>query len=330
MPRRTVFFLLLLVIGPAGCGGSHSPGGPTTMPTPPGTSVTLVLFYDENANGVADGGEVVRVPDVEVSVGGRTGKSEKATGRAVVTGVPSGTYPASIRNDTLPPFYAPGAPVTVQVPLGEGAQTFIPLLLPIGRNNPNQYLAFGDSITRGDGSTDGHGYPPRLQAKLSAHFDYANVRNRGADATNSYEAVERINNNNNLINDAYALILYGTNDWNIPDCQDVPSTCPTIENLRKVVLRVKAARTLPFIATLIPVNPAINAGRNQWVATINTGIKTMAREEGAFVVDLNQAFQNQGGDLSRFFSDPVHPNDAGYDVIANGFFEAIAHGKAAP
>ena len=329
MPRRTVFLLLFVVIGPAGCGGSRSPDGPTTMPTPPGTSVTLVLFYDENANGVADGSEVVRVPDVEVTVGGRTGKSEKATGRAVVTGVQNGTYAASLRNDTLPPFYAPGAPVTVQVPL-EGAQLFVPLLLPIGHNNPNQYLAFGDSITRGDGSTDGHGYPPRLQAKLSAHFDYANVRNRGADATNSYEAVERINNNNNLINDAYALILYGTNDWNIPECQDVPSTCPTIENLRRVVLRVKAAGTLPFLATLIPVNPGINAGRNQWVATINTGLKTMAREEGAFVVDLNQAFQNQGGDLSRFFADAVHPNDAGYDVIANGFFEAIAHGKAAP
>jgi len=328
MPRRTVFFLLLLVIGPAGCGGSHSPGGPTTMPTPPGTSVTLVLFYDENANGVADAGEVVRVPDVEVTVGGRTGKSEKATGRAVVAGVPNGTYPASIHNETLPPFYTPGAPVTVQVPVGEGSQIFVPLLLPIGRNNPNQYLAFGDSITSGDGSTDGQGYPPRLQAKLSAHFAYANVRRRGAEGTNSYEALERLGRN--MMNDAYALLLYGTNDWNIPECQDAPSACPTIENLRKLVQRVKAAGTLPFIATLTPANPALNPGRNQWIATINTGIKTMAREEGAFLVDLNQAFQSQGGDLSRFFSDSVHPNDAGYDVIANGFFEAIAHGKAAP
>jgi lysophospholipase L1-like esterase len=329
MPRRSVFILLLLVIGPPGC-GSHSPTGPVPVPTPPGTSVTLVLFYDENANGVADGSEVVRVPDVEVSVGGRTAKSDKLTGRAVVTGVQAGGYPVSIRNETLPPFYAPGAPVTVKVPVGEGSQTFVPLVLPIGRNNPNQYLAFGDSITRGQGSTDEHGYPPRLQAKLAAHFGYANVRNRGADATNSFEAVYRIDNNNNLINDAYALILYGTNDWNIPECQDAPSACQTIENLRLVVQRVKTAGTLPFIATLIPANPALNPGRNQWIATINSGIKAMAKEEGAFLVDLNQAFQEQGGDLSRFYSDSVHPNDAGYDVITNGFFEAIAHGRAAP
>src|SRR6185503_4665542 len=330
MPRRTVLFLLLLAIGPAGCGGSHSPSGPTTMPTPPGTSVTLVVFYDENANGVAEGREVVRVPDVELSVGGRAAKSDNLTGRAVVSGVQAGSYQVNIRNDTLPPFYAPGAPVSVTMPVGDGSQFFVPLLLPIGRNNPNQYLAFGDSITRGDGSTDGHGYPPRLQSKLTAHFGYANVRNRGADATNSFEAVERINNNNNLINDAYALILYGTNDWNIPECQDSPAACHTIANLRLVVQRVKSAGTLPFIATIIPSNPAVNPGRNQWISTMNASIKTMAREEGAFVVDLYQAFQNQGGDLSRFYSDPVHPNDAGYDVIANGFYEAIAHGKAAP
>jgi lysophospholipase L1-like esterase len=300
------------------------------MPTPPGSAVTLVLFYDENANGVADGSEVVRVPDVEVNLGGHTAMSEKLTGRAVVTGVPAGSYPVIIRKETLPPFYTPGAPVTVQVPQGAGSQVFVPLLLPIGRNNPNQYLAFGDSITRGDGSTDGHGYPPRLQGKLTAHFAYANVRNRGADATNSFEAVERIKNNNNLINDAYALILYGTNDWNIPECQNSPPACHTIENLRLVVQRVKSAGTLPFIATLIPANPALNPGRNEWIATINTGIKALAKEEGAFLVDLNQAFQQQGGDLSRFYSDSVHPNDAGYDVITNGFFEAIAHGRAAP
>ena len=328
MSRWTVFFLLLPAIGPVACGGSHSPSTPTTTPTPPGTSVTLVLFYDENANGVADRTEVVRVPDVEVSLGGRTARSEKLTGQAVVTGVQNGSYTVSIRNDTLPPFFQPGAPVSVTVPLGQGSQTFVPLVLPIGHNNPNQYLAFGDSITSGDGSTDGQGYPPRLQAKLTTHLGYANVRRRGAEGTNSYEALERLGRN--MSNDAYTLILYGTNDWNIAGCQDSPSSCPTVDNLRTLLQRVKAAGSLPFIATLVPANPAINPGRNQWITAINTGIKGLAQEQGAFLVDLYQAFQNQGGDISRLFSDAVHPNDAGYDVIANGFFEAIAHGKATP
>jgi lysophospholipase L1-like esterase len=329
MPRRSVLLLFLLVVGLVGCGGSSgSPTTPVTTPTPPGNSVTVVVFYDENQNGRADGDEVARIPDVEVNVGGRTARTEKGTGRAVVSGVPAGNQAAAVRNDTLPPFYTPGAPVTVQVPLGDGSQTFVPLLLPIGRNNPNQYMAFGDSITRGDGSTDGRGYPPRLQAKLEAHFARAVVRSRGADATNSFEAVERLERN--MSNDAYALIEYGTNDWHIPTCQDAPSACQTVQNLRTVVQRVKAAGTLPFVATIIPANPARNPGRNQWITTTNDSIKAMAREEGAFLVDLYQAFQQQGGDLSRFYADETHPNDAGYDVIANGFFEAIAHGRASP
>ena len=320
--------MVLSLLAGLGCGGSSSPTTPTSPPPPPGSTVTVVVFYDENANGTRDPDEIVRVPDVEVTIGGRTARSEKGTGRALVTGVASGSYAVTVRGDTLPPFYTAGAPVTVQAPTADGQQVFVPLLLPIGRSNhPNQYNAFGDSITRGDGSTDGKGYPPRLQAKLAAHFGAAFVRSRGAEATNSYEAIERVQRN--LANDAYVLILYGTNDWHIPWCQDAPP-CDTVENLRVVVRRVKAAGSLPFLATLTPANPAIVPGRNQWIATVDSGFKAMAREEGAFLVDLNLAFQNQGGDLSRFFVDDVHLNDAGYEVVANGFFEAIAHGRAAP
>src|SRR5207247_3232675 len=142
---------------PAGC-GSHSPAGPSAPPTPLGTSVTFIVFYDENASSVADPGEVVRVPGVEVALGGRTARSETLSGRAVVTGVQAGSYTAVIRSDTLPPFYQPGAAVSVQVPVSEGSQVFVPLVLPIGNNNPNQYMAFGESITRGDGTSCGQGY----------------------------------------------------------------------------------------------------------------------------------------------------------------------------
>ena len=325
--RALAFIPLLVLMGLGGCGHSSSGTGPGPVPTPPGNSVTFVVFYDENANGVAEVGEVARVPDVEVDVGGRTARSEKGTGRAVVTAVPAGTYPVSVRADTLPPFYAAGAPVSVQVPMAEGSQVFVALVLPIGANQPNQYNAFGDSIPRGDGSTDGRGYPARLQAKLQAHFGAASMRNRGAEATNSFEGVERVKRN--LNNDAYVLILYGTNDWNIPECQGVPP-CQVADNLRAIVEDVKAVRSLPFIATLTPANPAVNPGRNQWISAVNDSIKSMARQEGAFLVDLYQAFQQQGGDPSRFFSDDVHPNDAGYEVIATGFFEAIAHGRAVP
>src|ERR1044071_2039039 len=84
------------------CGGS-SPSGPTPQPSPstvPGATVVATLYYDENQNGRGDADEAIRIPDVEVSIGGRTARSEKTTGRAVVTGVPAGTQSVSLRADT--------------------------------------------------------------------------------------------------------------------------------------------------------------------------------------------------------------------------------------
>jgi lysophospholipase L1-like esterase len=79
------------------------------------------------------------------------------------------------------------------------------------------------------------------------------------------------------------------------------------------------------------VNPALAAAdRNDWVRATNDRIKDLGREEGVFVVDLFEAFRLQGGEVSRFFSDHVHPNAAGYEVIAEGFFQAIAFGRTAP
>ena len=327
--RPALSVTLLFVL--SACGGG-SPSGPTPQPSPstvPGATVVATLYYDENGNGRAETGEAIRIPDVEVSIGGRTARSEKTTGRAVVTGVPAGAQTLTVRADTLPPFYAlEQAATPVQVSLPEGGQVMVGLTLPIENNQTNNYMAFGDSITRGDGGTAG-GYPADLQNRLAAHFGGAFVNNRGADSTNSFEGVERVRRNLNS-RPAYTLILYGTNDWNAPECQDNPS-CHTVDNLRLIVTNVKLFRSLPFLATIPPANPTMNPeSRNKWVADVNNLVRPMALQQGAFLVDVEKAFLNQGGDLSRFFSDHVHPNDAGYRLISQTFFEAIAHGKATP
>ena len=154
--------------------------------------------------------------------------------------------------------------------------------------------------------------------------------NRGADGTNSGEAVERLLRNIRPTQPAFTLVLYGTNDWNQVECHDTPP-CEVVKNLRRVVDEVKGADSLPFLATLPPVNPVLAGdGRNLWIEATNTSIKQLAREEGAFVVDLYEAFRLQGGDVSRFFTDHVHPNAAGYEVMAEAFFQAIALGREAP
>jgi lysophospholipase L1-like esterase len=320
----------LLVLLAAACGGGGGPTAPSPPPTAaPGFTVQAVVFYDENGNGILDAQEHVRLPNVEVDVAGQSGRSQASSGQTQVNGVPAGSYTATMRGDTLPPFYRPEAPAPVTVPTAPGTVLQLGVTLPIGANLPNIYMAFGDSITAGDTVSQAQAWPTVLQGLLQRELGDGVVRNRGASGTNSFEALERLQRNLAGNEPAYTLIVYGTNDWNAPECQDDPH-CPTVENLRTVVRRVKAFQSLPFLATLPPVNPALTpAGRNDWTSAINDQIRVVASQEGAFLVDLEKALRAQG-DLTRLFNDHVHPNPTGHQIIANTFFEAIAHGRSVP
>jgi lysophospholipase L1-like esterase len=324
MPPRVP--LAFALAGAIACAGG-SPSAPAPAPTPvPGNTVVGVVFYDENADGRAQPDEPIRIPDVEIAVGGRSARSEKATGRVVITGVPAGQYVVSVRGESLPPFYATGAPVSVQSPQATETMVLVPLTLSIGSNRSNLYMAFGDSITRQEIAAQDAEYPRKLQELLSAHFGGAEVTNQGRDGTNSYEGMDRITRNLQAQRPAYTLLLYGTNDWHDPGCQDAPP-CRTVDNLRTMLQAVKRERSLPVVATIPPVNPALNPpGRNDWIKAVNDVLRPMAQQEGALLVDVHAAFLRQSA-LPPLFADHVHPSDAGRRLIAETFFEAITHSR---
>jgi lysophospholipase L1-like esterase len=321
--------MLLLTALAASCGGGSTPAGPS----PPSLTypVPVVVFYDENANGILDPGEGARVPGVEASIAGKTARSDKVSGLAVVAGVPAGAETLTVRPDTLPPFYRPpAASLSVQVP--PSSNTNVPLTLPIGSNTPNLYMAFGDSITIGDGSSDGTGYRDQLQTLLQGSFGRGVLNNQGITGTRSNFGAERIADVLRRVRPAYTLILYGTNDWNTPACK-TSAPCFTIDSLRSIVQEVKAASSLPVLATIPPANPSwptFVAERNAWVSQEDVLIRGLAREQGAALADIEAAFRSAAGsDLSQLFSDNVHPNDRGYAIVAAAFLAAISQPGAA-
>jgi lysophospholipase L1-like esterase len=325
--RRFQIVPTCLLVGLTACGGG-SGGGPSG-PSGPNYSVTATVFYDQNANGQLDGNEAVRLPQVEVVVGSASGRSAAGTGQAVVSGVAPGAQQVAIRTESLPVFFVPASPIPVQVPESTGEVRF-PVMLPIGANNPNVYLAFGDSLTSGEGSSDGNGYRMRLQSLLAGHLGRAEVVSNTRDGTFSSQGAERIPGRLNFYKPAYNLILYGTNDWNDQSCQNSPpASCFTIDSLRTIVAETRLFRVLPVLGTLPPVNPARNASRNVYIDQMNVLIKNLAREQGALVADLNAEFKAQGGDLSRYFVDDVHMNDSGYDVMARAWLKYLTQPRSA-
>ena len=188
-----------------------------------------------------------------------------------------------------------------------------------------------NSITGGEGSSDGDGYASRLQRKLQAHLGQAEVVKDGLTATRSNRGADRLPSSLR-VRPAYTLIHYGTNDWNMGECKShIP--CYTIDSLRSMVREVRGRQGLPILATLIPGNPIVAAQqpeRNMWVAVIDARIRDMAREENVVVADLEAAFLHAPNfEYGVHYTDHVHPNDAGYEVMAQAFFEAIVHPPAA-
>ena len=325
MPARSsLTTLIALSIALAGCGS----GGPTAPPPVATHAVGVALFYDENGNGTLDPTESVRIPDAVIEIAGKQGRSAPLTGEAIIEGVPAGSQTLSVRASSLPPFYERPAPITLVVPQTAGT-ALLPVTLPIGPNRFNTYLAFGDSITAGEGSSDDMGYVSRLQRKLQAHLGRATLIKDGLGATRSNRGSDRLPDSL-TVRPAYTLILYGTNDWNLAECKFSPP-CFTIDSLRTMVRDVKGRQGLPVLATIIPGNPAFTETqpqRNEWVSAMDVRIREMARAEGALLVDLEAAFL-RAPSLPALFSDHVHPNDAGYEVMAQAFFDAIVHPLAA-
>jgi lysophospholipase L1-like esterase len=250
------------------------------------------------------------------------------TGEATLN-VQGGSWLTTIT--ALPPYYQRGPDSTVTVPVADGQPVRLPVTLRIGSNRPNVYMAFGDSITEGEGSKNDLGYRDNLQAELGEWFGAGRIENQGLSGTRSNAGAARVRESLDKTKPAYTLILYGTNDWNDYSCRS-EFPCFTIDSLRTMVRAAKNRQSMPILSTIIPCNTGYDArvppSRNLWIADMNALIVEMAHEEQVPVADSFAAFM-AAPDLHALFFDHVHPNDAGYDILAQTFFDAISQQAAA-
>jgi acyl-CoA thioesterase-1 len=290
--------------------------------TPSTHPVTVTVFYDENGNGSRDPSERVTIPGVVVEGGGSRGET-KASGAVALPDVPEGLQEFRVVEETLPPFFVPGPAVRRDV--GGPLEVELGVTLPIGSNRPNTYLAFGDSITAGEGSTGSRGFGALLQAKLREHFGGATVIADGVSGLSTERGLRRLRDSLARQRPAYTLVLLGTNDWDDAQDQGALATA-TVEHLRSMVRRVRAAGSLAFVASLPPPNVGydwrVPPERDAFVQKVNGMIEAMAREENAVFVPLYRAFREEP-DWKRLFRDHLHPNDRGYALIAETLYRSI-------
>jgi lysophospholipase L1-like esterase len=178
----------------------------------------------------------------------------------------------------------------------------------VGSNNPNVYVAMGDSTVYG-GNGGGDPFPPRLAAMTGR-----TVLNYGADSETTGRVLDRTSSV--LANDKPAAMLLYVGPVDLIRGYSIDSA---IDNLRAIIQLSKANATIPIVATLLPMS----ASRALWAAgarELSSRIRSLAASEGARLVDLEARF---GSGEGLMLDDGLHPNDAGNQLMANAYRDAL-------
>lgn len=173
-------------------------------------------------------------------------------------------------------------------------------------------VAFGDSITYGEGSTP---YSSYLQTKLGGK---ATVVNRGKPGEQTGNGAKRISSVLAADKPKYILIMEGANDaiWGV-------STSTLKFNIGVMIDKSKAAGAIPIVGNVTPNS------RDRLTVSIrsdyNPGIAAVAAAKGATLVDAFGAVEKNWANLTY---DGLHPNPAGSSLLADTFYPALPYGSS--
>ena len=160
---------------------------------------------------------------------------------------------------------------------------------PTGKN----IIAFGDSLTEGVGAPSGKTYPDRLSASLGVP-----ILNKGVRGNTTSEALARLDRDVLRSDPKIVLLLLGGNDL----LRRVPRE-ETLRDYEEVVKRIQAKGALVIVLSL-------EAGMG---AELAKSVREIAERNGCPIVrDILGGIMGQ----SDLMSDPVHPNDRGYELLA--------------
>lgn len=303
--------------GPSGSGGDQGSGGHDVATGGSSTGGSAINPGTGGQGGQAEasgGSGGAASPDAGTAGGGRTGLGGNGSGGL---GGTKGT--------------------------GAGGAGATSVYNPCPTSGTCKILPFGDSITKGEKSSDSGGYRSPLYKLIVAGKQKVTFTGSRADGPSqvSGQAFPRsheghpgwtIDPGYNMISSSYSgistlvpspalngspniiLLMIGTNDLFARDTANMATRLEVL--LDKIVQG--APNALIVLATLTPLsNTAANANATAYNAKIPGIVQTRAAKGQHFIgVDMSKLPINQ-------LSDGTHPNDQGYAYMANIWYAAI-------
>ncbi|HEY8981439.1 MAG TPA: ricin-type beta-trefoil lectin domain protein [Streptomyces sp.] len=194
-------------------------------------------------------------------------------------------------------------------------------------DTPLRVMPLGDSITWGVGSSTGNGYREYLWNRLAADghpLDFVGTVRGGSmsDPDNQGHSGYRIDQIAALADSTLTryrpnvvTLHIGTND--LQGASEVDSA---IARLRSLVGQVTAAApdATVLLASLVI---STSSSEERWRGTYNQAVRRIA--DDARAAGKRVAFVDMGGLTTADLADPLHPNDAGYQKMADAFHRGV-------
>jgi len=168
-------------------------------------------------------------------------------------------------------------------------------------SNVKKMVAIGDSIAAGFGGTNP--WPRLVQSKTGVPVVSTGVpRLQAKDAYSLTMSQLQANTPSHLI------IMLGTNDANNGNINAGFST------IKRIVTDAQAMGVIPVVGTIPPSSS--DAGFNQRASSLSAKYRTL----GVTIAEVNGNYPNSP---TLFQSDGFHPTNAGQDIIAKAFIDAL-------
>lgn len=177
------------------------------------------------------------------------------------------------------------------------------MLTSCSNNNQTTIISivcFGDSLTKGFGSTDNQSYPYYLQKLVNIP-----VINKGINGNTSKDGLNRIDDILKFKN-SLVIVEFGANDF----FQQIQIS-ETRKNMEQIVDKLKQDNIVVLVST-----------EDKQLNKLYSMLKSLAKEKNVLFINgiLNEIWNDR-----NLFSDEVHPNSNGYKLVAEKIYKNIKH-----
>ncbi|WP_158555759.1 DUF459 domain-containing protein [Peribacillus glennii] len=203
------------------------------------------------------------------------------------------------------------------------------------RNDDPVIMAFGDSLTYGYGDKKGEGYVDGLERALNepGSIDKFRIWNYGITGQETEGVLKQLGDariESKLDKADYFILFIGTNDLinsnggnvkNVNDEQINAEKAGYLKNVKTILDKLGRENKRAPILVLGLYNPVPDNGQlekhiDEWDREIKDIVKS---EQQATFIPTNDLFKNKNKKI--YFSDTLHPNEKGYQLITERIVE---------